>query len=107
MCGFTETSLKIKKIDSKQSDKLIVHLSDGKTWEIPIQCFPKIMRLPVKKRKIYIIQSPYDLSMDKVYFHLDYDILNVDYSIMDLIFAHEGKIIEIPYPIQENYNTIK
>lgn len=106
MCGFTETNLKIKRIDSKQSDKLIVYLVDNQKWEIPIKCFPKIMQIPVGKRKIYIIKSKYDLSMDKVYFHLDYDILNIDYSIMDLILANKGNIVEFPYPSQKEYDII-
>jgi hypothetical protein len=61
----------IKKLSFKKRGKIVVYMNDGRTITIPIKNFPSLKKLPVKKRKKYIIVGANDNPERGIIFNKD------------------------------------
>ena len=77
MCKDNKINIGIKKLNfTKVKGKMIVYLTDGRELVVPISFFPDIKKLPIEKRKEWMI-------LDDQFFTFSH--LSTVYSLSDLM----------------------
>lgn len=77
MCKDNRMNTGIRKLDfTKAKGKMIVYLTDGRELVIPVSFFPDIKKLPLEKRKEWMI-------LDDQFFTFSH--LSTVYSLSDLM----------------------